>query len=96
MDVISDCIVKGNAYGVRFESALSGNYIIAEESPRFSYTEVIFATFSGRGAYSFLTKEVGFNKANEIIYANKTYTAADKHQMGIIDRVCDDGLGWHK
>lgn len=50
MDVISDCIVKGNTYGVRFESALSGNYIIAEESPRFSYTEVIFATFSGRGA----------------------------------------------
>ncbi len=32
MDVISACIVQGNAYGGGFESALSGNYIIAEES----------------------------------------------------------------
>lgn len=93
MDVISACIVQGNAYGGGFESALSGNYIIAEESARFSFPEVIFGTFPGMGAYSFLTKKVGFNKANEIINSNKTYTAADIHQMGIIDRVCDDGMG---
>jgi DSF synthase len=93
MDVISACIVQGNAYGGGFESALSGNYIIAEESARFSFPEVIFGTFPGMGAYSFLTKKVGFNKANEIINSNKTYTAADIHQMGIIDRICDDGMG---
>lgn len=93
MDVISACIVQGNAYGGGFESALSGNYIIAEESARFSFPEVIFGTFPGMGAYSFLTKKVGFNKANEIINSNKTYTSKEIFDLGIIDKVCDDGMG---
>lgn len=93
MDVISACIVQGNAYGGGFESALSGNYIIAEESARFSFPEVIFGTFPGMGAYSFLTKKVGFNKANEIINSNKTYTSKEIFDMGIIDKVCEDGMG---
>ncbi|MCC7029891.1 MAG: enoyl-CoA hydratase/isomerase family protein [Chitinophagaceae bacterium] len=93
MDVFSTCVVQGNAFGGGFESALSGNYIIAEESAKFSFPEVIFGTFPGMGAYSFLTKKVGFNKANEIINSNKTYTAKDIFDLGIINKVCDDGMG---
>lgn len=93
MDVFSTCVVQGNAFGGGFESALSGNFIIAEQSAKFSFPEVIFGTFPGMGAYSFLTKKVGFNKANEIINSNKTYTASEIHQMGIINEVCDDGFG---
>lgn len=93
LDVFSSCVVQGNAFGGGFESALSGNYIIAEESAKFSFPEVIFGTFPGMGAYSFLTKKVGFNKANEIINSNKTYTAREIFDMGIINEVCDDGLG---
>jgi DSF synthase len=93
MDVFSTCVVQGNAFGGGFESALSGNYIIAEESAKFSFPEVIFGTFPGMGAYSFLTKKVGFNKANEIINSNKTYSARDIYDLGIINKVCDDGMG---
>ncbi len=93
MDVFSTCVVQGNAYGGGFESALSGNYILAEKSAKFSFPEVIFGTFPGMGAYSFLTKKVGFNKANEIINSNKTYSANDIFEMGIIDEVTDDGFG---
>ncbi|MBK6330375.1 MAG: enoyl-CoA hydratase/isomerase family protein [Bacteroidetes bacterium] len=93
MDVFSTCVVQGNAFGGGFESALSGNYIIAEESAKFSFPEVIFGTFPGMGAYSFLTKKVGFNRANEIINSNKTYTSKDIFELGIINKVCDDGMG---
>lgn len=93
MDVFSTCVVQGNAFGGGFESALSGNFIIAEESAKFSFPEVIFGTFPGMGAYSFLTKKVGFNKANEIINSNKTYSAREIHDLGIINEVCDDGFG---
>lgn len=93
MDVFSTCVVQGNAFGGGFESALSGNFIIAEQSAKFSFPEIIFGTFPGMGAYSFLTKKVGFNKANEIINSNKTYSATEIQQLGIINEVCDDGFG---
>jgi DSF synthase len=93
MDVFSTCVVQGNAFGGGFESALSGNFIIAEESAKFSFPEVIFGTFPGMGAYSFLTKKVGFNKANEIINSNKSYSAKEIFDLGIINEVCDDGFG---
>jgi DSF synthase len=93
LDVFSTCVVQGNAFGGGFESALSGNYILAEESAKFSFPEVIFGTFPGMGAYSFLTKKVGFNKANEIINSNKTFSSKDIYDLGIINKVCDDGMG---
>ncbi|HOZ50958.1 MAG TPA: crotonase/enoyl-CoA hydratase family protein [Chitinophagaceae bacterium] len=93
LDIFSTCVVQGNAFGGGFESALSGNYIIAEQSAKFSFPEVIFGTFPGMGAYSFLTKKVGFNRASEIINSNKTFTAQEIFDQGIINKVCDDGHG---
>lgn len=93
LDIFSACVIQGNAFGGGFESALSGNYIIAEESAKFSFPEVVFGTFPGMGAYSFLTKKVGFQKASEIINSNKTFSAQDIHDLGIINKVCEDGLG---
>ena len=93
LDIFSTCVVQGNAFGGGFESALSGNYILAEESAKFSFPEIIFGTFPGMGAYSFLTKRVGYRMANEIINSNKTYSAQDIYDMRIIDKVCEDGHG---
>jgi DSF synthase len=93
LDIFSTCVVQGNAFGGGFESALSGNYIIAEQSAKFSFPEVIFGTFPGMGAYSFLTKKVGFTRASEIINSNKTFSAKEIFDLGIINKVCDDGHG---
>ena len=93
LDVFSTCVVQGNAFGGGFESALSGNYILAEQSAKFSFPEVIFGTFPGMGAYSFLTKRVGYKMAHEIINSNKTYSANDVMDLKIIDKVCEDGHG---
>jgi DSF synthase len=93
LDVYSGCVVQGNAFGGGFESALAGNYIVAEESAKFSFPEAIFGTFPGMGAYSFLSKKVGFNKADEIINSHKTYTSQEIHTMGVINHVVEDGTG---
>lgn len=37
LDVLSTCVVQGNAFGGGFESALSGNFILAEQSARSSF-----------------------------------------------------------
>ncbi|HNF70875.1 MAG TPA: crotonase/enoyl-CoA hydratase family protein [Chitinophagaceae bacterium] len=92
-DVFSACVVQGNAFGGGFESALSGNFILAEESAKFSFPEMIFGTFPGMGAYSILTKKIGYRKASEMIQSNKTFTAREICEMGIIDRVCENGTG---
>ncbi len=92
-NICSTCVIQGNAFGGGFESALAGNYIIAESSAKFSFPEVIFGSFPGMGAYSFLTKRIGYKKANEIIYSNKSYTANELLDLGIIDEVCEDGHG---
>lgn len=93
LDVFSTCVVQGNAFGGGFESALAGNYIIAEESANFSFPEIIFGTFPGMGAYSFLTKRVGYQAAHDIINSNKTYTARDVFDLKIIDKVSENGQG---
>ncbi len=93
LNIFSTCVVQGNAFGGGFESALSGNFIIAEQSAKFSFPEVIFGTFPGMGAYSFLTKKVGFNRANDIINSNKTFSAQEIYDLGIINKVCEDGHG---
>ncbi len=93
LDVFSTCVVQGNAFGGGFESALSGNFILAEESAKFSFPEVIFGTFPGMGAYSLLTKRVGYKQAHEIINSNKTFTATKIFDLGIIDKVSDDQHG---
>ena len=45
------------------------------------------------GAYSFLTKKVGFKQASAIINSNKTYSAQEIFDLGIINKVCEDGHG---
>lgn len=90
-DVIVISVVQGNAFGGGLECALSGGYIIAEEHAKFSFPEVLFGTFPGMGAYSFLTRKLGYAKANEMIASGKKWSAYEMQQIGLVDFVCDTG-----
>ena len=52
-------LVQGDALGGGFECALSASVLIAEESVRMGFPEILFNLFPGMGAYSFLTRKVG-------------------------------------
>jgi len=92
-DAVTAFVIQGNAFGGGFESAISGNYTLAEESVKFSFPEVRFGIFPGMGAYSFLTRKVGYSKACEMIQSNKKYTSKELKDLKIINETCADGYG---
>ena len=59
VDITTLSLVQGEALGGGFEGALSASVLVAEESSRLGFPEVLFNLFPGMGAYSFLSRKVG-------------------------------------
>jgi DSF synthase len=55
--------------------------------------EILFNLFPGAGAYSLLSRRVGIRRAEEMIFSGRIYTAAELHEMGVVDVVVEDGMG---
>jgi DSF synthase len=86
-------LVQGRALGGGFETALAANYIIAEEHAEFGLPEILFGLFPCTGALSLLGRRVGLKKAEELATNGRIYSAAELHEMGIVDEVCPTGSG---
>ncbi len=86
-------LVQGEALGGGFETALASNVIIAERRSRMGLPEILFNLFPGMGAYSLLGRRVGIRRAEEMISSGRIYTAAELHEMGVVDVLAEDGLG---
>lgn len=86
-------LIQGECLGGGFEAALSSDVLIAERSARFGFPEILFNLFPGMGAYSFLERRIGRQKAEELIGSGKIYSADDMLGLGIVDVVAEDGKG---
>jgi DSF synthase len=86
-------LVQGDALGGGFECALSSTVIVAEESARMGFPEILFNLFPGMGAYSFLVRKVGRRKTEEMITSANIYTARELYDIGVVDVVTPDGTG---
>ena len=86
-------LVQGSALGGGFEAALASSVVIAEESARMGFPEVLFNMFPGMGAYSFLQRKVGRRITEELITSGATYTARQLFEMGVVDVLAPDGTG---
>ena len=86
-------LVQGTALGGGFEAALASSIVIAEESCKMGFPEVLFNLFPGMGAYSFLQRKVGRRTTEELILSGNTYTARQLYDMGIVDVITADGTG---
>jgi DSF synthase len=86
-------LVQGECLGGGFEAALSSDVIVAERSARFGFPEILFNLFPGMGAYSFLYRRVGEKRGEEILTSGRIYSAEQMQDLGVIDRVVDDGQG---
>jgi DSF synthase len=93
LPLITIALVQGDALGGGFEGALSSNLLIAEESARFGLPEILFNLFPGMGAYSFLARKIDAATAERMIFSGKIYTAAELHQMGVVDVLAEKGQG---
>src|SRR5207248_3881671 len=86
-------LVEGDALGGGFECALSASVLVAEESTRMGFPEVLFNLFPGMGAYSFLARKIGRRAAEELICSGNLYTGRQLYDMGVVDVVAPDGAG---
>lgn len=86
-------LAKGDALGGGFEAVLSGNVIVAEQTAQFGLPEILFNMFPGMGAYSLLARKIGAPLAEKIILSGKVYSAAEMHEMGVVDILAPQGEG---
>lgn len=93
LPVTTISLVQGECLGGGFEAALSSDVIIAEQSARFGFPEILFNLFPGMGAYSFLERKVGQKAAEQVTTSGKIYSAEEMRALGVIDVVTEDGQG---
>jgi DSF synthase len=86
-------LVEGDALGGGFECAISASVLVAEESARMGFPEVLFNLFPGMGAYSFLARKIGRRLAEELIVSGNLYTGRQLYDMGVVDVLAPDGAG---
>lgn len=86
-------LVQGDALGGGFETALSSDVLVAEESAMMGLPEILFNLFPGMGAYNLLARRIGARGAEELILSGKILPAARLHEMGIVDVLAKDGEG---
>jgi DSF synthase len=85
--------VQGDALGGGFEAALSATVLVAEESARMGFPEILFNLFPGMGAFSFLSRKIGRRASEEMITSGAIYGARQLYDMGVVDVLAPDGTG---
>ncbi len=86
-------LVQGRALGGGFESALSSDYVIAEEQSEFGLPEILFGLFPCSGGMPLLARRIGLARAQRMMTDGRLYKAAELLEMGVIDEVCAQGHG---
>lgn len=93
LPILTIGLVQGAALGGGFEALLSFDHIIAERHATFGLPEIMFGLFPGMGAHAYLSRKVGKAMAERIIVSNKTYTAEEMYDLGIVHQVVEQGEG---
>ncbi|MDZ7587817.1 MAG: crotonase/enoyl-CoA hydratase family protein [Parasphingorhabdus sp.] len=93
--IITFALVQGDALGGGFEHALAFDILVAERSARMGLPEILFNLFPGMGAYSFLRRRLGRRETEAFILEGRIFSATELYDMGVVDILCDDGMGEH-
>lgn len=93
LPILTIGLVQGAALGGGFEALLSFDHIIAERHSTFGLPEIMFGLYPGMGAHAFLSRKLGTAMAERIILSNKTYTAEEMYDLGIVHQLAEKGEG---
>lgn len=93
LDLRTISLIQGDALGGGFEAALSSNIIVAERGVKMGLPEVLFNLFPGMGAYSLLSRKIGFAAAEKMILSGCLYSAEQLYDMGVVDVLAEKGEG---
>lgn len=93
LPITTIALLQGDALGGGFEAALACDFIIAEKHVKIGLPESSFNLFPGMGAYSFLHRRIGAQKAKAMIFSGRVYSAVELLEWGVIDQVVETGEG---
>ena len=86
-------LVEGAALGGGWEALMSFDYIVAERDATFGLPEIMFGLFPGMGAHAFLSRKLGSAMADRLIVSNKTYSAEEMYDLGLVHHLAEKGEG---
>ncbi len=92
-DLTTISLIQGDALGGGFESAISANVVVAERGSKAGLPEVLFNLFPGMGAFSLLSRKIGFAEAEKMIMSGGLYSAEQLFDMGVVDILAEKGEG---
>ncbi|MDH3759977.1 MAG: crotonase/enoyl-CoA hydratase family protein [Gammaproteobacteria bacterium] len=92
-DMTSISLIQGDALGGGFEAAFSANVVVAERGTKCGLPEVLFNLFPGMGAFSILSRKIGFAEAEKMIMSGGIYSAEKLYDMGLVDILAEKGEG---
>ena len=92
-DLTTITLVQGDALGGGFESAISANVVVAERGVKMGLPEVLFNLFPGMGAYSILSRKIGYAAAEKMILSGSLFSAEQLFDMGVVDILAEKGEG---
>lgn len=93
LPITTIALVRGDAMGGGFEVALSCQVLIAEQNVEMGFPEVLFNLFPGMGGYHLLSQRVPVKQVEKLMLSGIKYPASVLNDMGIIDRLVDEGSG---
>ena len=93
LPITTIAMVRGDALGGGLECALSCQVMIAEEGAEMGFPEILFNLFPGMGGYHLMSQRLPHKQAERIMLSGRKYTAAEFHDMGIIDILSEKNKG---
>jgi 2-(1,2-epoxy-1,2-dihydrophenyl)acetyl-CoA isomerase len=90
MDALLVIGVNGVAAGAGFSLAVSGDLVVAAESAKFTMAYTRAGLSPDGGASYYLPRLIGLRRTQELMLTNRTLTAAEALEWGLVNQVVPD------